>query len=452
MQLKSELIEKYNISGPRYTSYPTALEFSAKFDPSNYIEALSNAGDQTLSIYLHIPFCKNICYYCACNKVITKNTEKANQYIDYLLKEMHLLANASSSKELGQIHFGGGTPTFLTNDQIKSILNKLAELFNLREDAEISLEVDPRTVDKERLVELKKLGVNRISIGVQDFTPKVQIAVNREHSYETISDLVTQARASEYQSVNMDLIYGLPHQTTENFAKTIEQVIALKPDRIALYSYAHLPHRFKPQRRINKDDLPSAEQKLVIFDNTLKLLTSAGYVYIGMDHFALPDDSLNIAQRNGELHRNFQGYTTHKDYQLIGIGVSSISKVGNCYSQNQVNLTDYYQALDNNELPVWRGCQLTNDDELRRDVIMSLICNFSLNITEIESKFEITFSKYFSNEILQLKNFIDDGLVEVVPSRITITATGRFFIRNICMTFDSYLQELSQIQSYSKVI
>ncbi|NVJ65324.1 MAG: oxygen-independent coproporphyrinogen III oxidase [Gammaproteobacteria bacterium] len=452
MQIDTQLIEKYNISGPRYTSYPTALEFHQEFTTNSYLSALSSIEKQKLSIYIHIPFCRNICYYCACNKVITKDSQKADEYIQYLLKEAQLVAKHCASKDIGQIHFGGGTPTFLTSEQIQLILEKLTELFDIDDDAEISIEIDPRTVDRAKLGEFKKIGFNRLSIGVQDFDRKVQSAVNREHSFEMVDSLFVAARSHQFDSVNMDLIYGLPHQTTETFAKTIEQVLKLAPNRIALYNYAHLPHRFKPQRRINADDLPSAEQKIAIFEQTMNQLIEAGYVYIGMDHFALPDDSLNIAQQNGKLHRNFQGYTTHKNYQLVGLGVSSISKVANCYSQNKTDLPSYYQSLAEDKLPVWRGCILSQDDELRRDVIMSLICNFKLDIKAIESAYDISFAAYFKDELEQLNSFIDDGLVILSKEQILITESGRFFIRNICMQFDRYLQEINQLQAFSKVI
>ncbi len=452
MQINSKLIEKYNTSGPRYTSYPTALEFNQEFTSNGYLKALEELDDQTLSIYIHIPFCQNICYYCACNKVITKDTNKANEYIHYLLKEAELVAKAVPGKKVGQIHFGGGTPTFLSNQQIQTILDSLAELFEINTSAEISIEIDPRTAKDSSLEFFKSIGINRLSIGVQDFNPKVQAAVNREHSFELVNNLFSQAKDNHYQSINMDLIYGLPHQSTESFAKTIEQVIQLTPDRVALYNYAHLPHRFKPQRRINAADLPSAEQKIAIFEATLNQLTEAGYVYIGMDHFALPNDPLNRAQQEGKLHRNFQGYTTHKDYQLIGFGVSSISKVGHCYSQNKTDLKSYYQSLDGSTLPVWRGCELNSDDELRREVIMNLICNFKLDISAIEKQFAINFTQYFAHELSQLESFIHDGLVNVNKEAIKVNQTGRYFIRNICMIFDHYLQELSQIQAYSKVI
>ncbi len=452
MQLDTKLIQKYNISGPRYTSYPTVLEFHQDFIEDSYIKALSSVKSKKLSIYIHIPFCRNICYYCACNKVITKDSKKAEVYVDYLIKEAKLVAKDCASKDVGQIHFGGGTPTFLSPNQLQTIIASLADIYNIDDDAEISIEVDPRTVNSSDLTFYKSIGFNRISIGVQDLDTKVQSAVNREHSYELVESLFAQAKQDGFESVNMDLIYGLPHQTTETFARTIAQVLKLAPNRIALYNYAHLPHRFKPQRRINAADLPSAEQKLAIFESTMNQLIEAGYVYIGMDHFALPNDSLNIAQRNGKLHRNFQGYTTHKDYQLVGLGVSSISKVGNCYSQNQTELSQYYQSLDDSKLPVWRGCTLNQDDELRRELIMSLICNFKLDIVNLESSYNFNFFDYFKTEIEQLDYFAQDGLINISDVSITVTDTGRYFIRNICMQFDRYMQEINQLQAFSKVI
>ncbi len=452
MQLSSKLIQKYNVSGPRYTSYPTALEFNNDFTAKQYLQALSGTQHKTLSLYIHIPFCSNICYYCACNKVITKDKSKADEYIHYLLKEAEMVAANSHSTKLGQIHFGGGTPTFLNVQQLAQIMDNLAKLFEISEDAEISIELDPRTLEPAELIQLYDMGFNRISIGIQDFDSKVQKAINRQNDFQSVSKLVKQARGSYFDSINMDLIYGLPHQTTETFSATVGKIVELKPERIALYNYAHLPHRFKPQRKINSADLPSPEQKIAIFEQTMNQLIDAGYVYIGMDHFALPDDGLNIAQTKGKLHRNFQGYTTHKDHELVGIGVSSISNVNNRYSQNVTDLPSYYQMLKSNQLPIWRGCQLSDDDVLRRDVIMELICNFKLDIAEIEKNYCINFNSYFKFELNQLQEFIYDNLISINQKSISVTENGRYFIRNICMIFDSYLKEINQLQAYSRVI
>lgn len=452
MQIDTDLIAKYNSNGPRYTSYPTALEFEELFSSEDYIRTLGNTEGDTLSLYIHIPFCRNICYYCACNKIITKDSSKADKYIEYLIKEAQLIADNLASKKVGQIHFGGGTPTFLTREQLAFLIEELKSLFQVEDTAEISIEVDPRSVDKGIFAFFQELGINRVSIGVQDFNPKVQTAVNRVHDFESVAALFEEARALNFKSINMDLIYGLPFQTTESIAETLEQVIELKPQRIAFYNYAHLPHRFKPQRRINSDDLPSAEQKIAIFQLALNALTEAGYRYIGMDHFALSDDSLAIAQENGVLHRNFQGYTTHKDLQLVGLGVSSISKVANCYSQNFTSIEEYYKRLDSDQLPVWRGCSLDLDDELRRELIMQLICNFKLDIKTLEAKYPIDFKQYFSHELEQLEGFAEDQLLIIDLPNIEVTQRGRYFIRNICMTFDKYLQELNELKAFSKVI
>ncbi|WP_251358168.1 oxygen-independent coproporphyrinogen III oxidase [Kangiella sp. TOML190] len=464
MPIDSKLLEKYNGSGPRYTSYPTALEFDPNFSPSKYLDALQATEGKTLSLYIHIPFCRNICYYCACNKIITKDSSKADTYIEYLLKEAELIATALNSKQVGQIHFGGGSPTFLSQTQLTTVMNHLSQLFDLNADAEIAIEIDPRTVNAEDIIFYRSIGFNRLSIGVQDLNPQVQVAVNRQHSFDEVAALVRTAKAQQFQSLNIDLITGLPRQTKESVAKTISQIIQLAPDRIAIYNYAHLPHRFKPQRRIHSNELPSAEQKMAIFDLAKNQLIEAGYVYIGMDHFAREKDSLTIAQQRGQLNRNFQGYTTHKDYQLVGLGVSSISKVGDCYSQNLVELNDYYQALDQvpientitenaqASLPIWRGYHLDFDDNVRQAVIMSLIANFTLDKTAIEQQFSIDFDRYFESELIQLAGFADDGLIELSPEQILVTPVGRFFIRTICMQFDRYLQELSQLQAYSKVI
>ena len=449
-----ELVEKYNISGPRYTSYPTALQFAEDFSEDDVFHALDGGEhSKPLSLYLHIPFCESICYYCACNKVITKDKTKAGQYLDALIKEARMIAKAVKKRPVTQVHWGGGTPTFLSNEQISWLVSELKVLFNIvQDDGEFSIEIDPRSIDKKTIPALAKAGFNRLSLGVQDFNQKVQNAVNRVQSENDTRDIILQARRYGFESISMDLIYGLPHQTVESFSKTIDKVITMAPDRISVFNYAHLPHRFKPQRRINSYDLPSAEEKLSIFETAINKLIEAGYVYIGMDHFALPHDELTKSQQAGELHRNFQGYTTQAGCDLVGLGVSSISQINGLYSQNVRALDEYYDKIETDHLAVWRGCQLTSDDALRREVIMQLICHFKLDIQEFNKRHNIDFKEYFWQELDYLSNLEQDGLLTVTQDTIRVSAVGRLLIRNICMIFDTYLQEISQVQNYSKAI
>ena len=449
------LLEKYNISGPRYTSYPTALEFTEDFSSKDYIGCLSNlAEDKSLSLYIHIPFCQNICYYCACNKIITKDRSKAEKYVEYLIKEIQMIAASLGDNKLRQIHWGGGTPTYLTVQQIAKIMAAIRASFDVpdEESTEISIEIDPRALAIEDIQRLSQLGFNRMSMGVQDFNPIVQKAVNRIQSFEMTRDMIVEARKYGFKSINLDLIYGLPFQNKATFQETLEQVIEISPDRISVFNYAHLPHRFKPQRRIDGEKLPNPVEKLSIFQFIIEKLQETGYLYIGMDHFAKPTDELAIAQKNGQLHRNFQGYTTHEEYQLIGVGVSSIGSIDGHYHQNVRDVDSYYQALDNDQLPSWRGVSVNLDDLIRKAVIFELICHFELNLTAFEQTFAINFTDYFSNEIEMLTPFIEDGLVEISDHQIKVTSSGRLLIRNICMVFDAYLNELHSLNSFSKVI
>jgi oxygen-independent coproporphyrinogen-3 oxidase len=455
IQWDRDLIDRYNVSGPRYTSYPTALQFNASVDVDYYQKALASISeDAPLSLYIHIPFCWHVCYYCACNKVVTRDYTRVNPYLEALEKEMALVAQYLKGQPVKQMHWGGGTPTFLNPDDRKRLVDRLHHYFNLVNDAELesSIEVDPRTVSPEAIAELRQLGFNRLSLGIQDFNPKVQQAVNREQSYDDTLALVNAARQHGFRSLSFDLIYGLPHQSVDTFNQTLEQVIGLRPDRLSVFNYAHLPHRFKPQRRINAEDLPSGEEKLAILQLTIEKMQQAGYVYIGMDHFALPDDELAQAQNRGELHRNFQGYTTHKECDLIGLGVSSIGSIGGNYIQNQRELTDYYAALEQGELPVWRGAQVTRDDEIRKAVIFQIICNFELSIPVIESQFGIKFWDYFANTRTRLEQMQADGLIELTDQRLTVTDRGRLFVRNVCMVFDGYLFGQEALIAYSKAI
>ncbi|MEP2790352.1 MAG: oxygen-independent coproporphyrinogen III oxidase, partial [Kangiellaceae bacterium] len=409
------LLAKYNISGPRYTSYPTALEFTEDFSSKDYLGCLSSLSeDKSLSLYIHIPFCQNICYYCACNKIITKDRSKAEKYVDYLIKEIQMIAANLEGNKLRQIHWGGGTPTYLSIQQIAKIMAAIRESFDVPNDpsTEISIEIDPRALAIEDIKPLSNLGFNRMSMGVQDFNPIVQKAVNRIQSFEMTRDMIEEARKFGFKSINLDLIYGLPFQNKSTFQKTLEQVIEISPDRISVFNYAHLPHRFKSQRRIDGDKLPNPVEKLSIFQFIIEKLQDSGYLYIGMDHFAKPSDELAIAQKNGELHRNFQGYTTHEEYQLIGVGVSSIGSIDGHYHQNVRDVDSYYAALDNEHLPSWRGVSVNLDDLIRKAVIFELICHFELNIAKLEQTYAIDFNDYFKSEIGMLAPFVEDGLVE----------------------------------------
>jgi len=455
LEWDESLLAKYNISGPRYTSYPTALEFTEDYDQQSYLTCLNQLPEnKSLSLYIHIPFCQNICYYCACNKIITKDRSKSDKYVENLLKEIILVSAQIGDNKLRQIHWGGGTPTYLSIEQIAKIMNTIRESFDVPDEdsTEISIEIDPRALDISDIKTLAQLGFNRMSMGVQDFDLKVQQAVNRVQSYEMTRDMIDEARAYGFKSINLDLIYGLPFQTKQTFEQTLKLVMDISPDRISVFNYAHLPHRFKPQRRINSEDLPSAVEKLSIFQYIIENLQQNGYLYIGMDHFAKPDDELAIAQKQGCLHRNFQGYTTHEEYELIGVGVSSIGSINGHYHQNVRDIEEYYQALANDQLPSWRGVEVNTDDLLRKRVIFDLICHFELTMSKIEQDYSIDFKRYFSNELAMLAPFVEDALVQIDNDAIKVTNRGRLLIRNICMLFDAYMNELHVINSFSKVI
>lgn len=448
-----QLIEKYNITGPRYTSYPTALQFEENFTDADLKRAIDYLpNDESISLYLHIPFCFSVCSYCACNKVITKNTQRAEEYLSYLISEIERMGKLAKNRPVKQMHWGGGTPTYLSDEQIVRLVDALEQNFKMpKGDHEYAIEVDPRSVGKNTLSVLAELGFNRISVGIQDFKPEVQIAVNRIQSEELTRKVIEDARALGYSSVSVDLIYGLPHQTPQSFVKTIETIIDIKPDRLSLFNYAHLPHRFKPQRKIVADDLPTARQKLQILQNSIEQLTTAGYNYIGMDHFALPEDELSIAQQEGRLQRNFQGYTNHLENNLIGLGVSAISYVSGCYSQNQRDLYEYYESIEQGDLAVWRGCYSNEDDIIRRAVIMQLICQFELNFSDIEKRFNIDFNQYFADELEAIANLQHDDLLSLSTEQIKVNETGRLLIRNICMVFDAYLGAMA-VGNYSQAI
>jgi oxygen-independent coproporphyrinogen-3 oxidase len=449
-------LARYPASGPRYTSYPTADRFHDRFTASDYGAALQAAArerpDQPWSLYVHVPFCATLCFYCGCNKIATKNYSLAETYVGYLARELELIAPLLQAKPtLGQLHFGGGTPTFLQSPEWRLVWQAIQKTFTILPDAEISVEIDPRRVTPVTLDTLFELGVNRISVGVQDFDPDVQRAVNRVQSLEETRAVIDRARQHGCRSVNIDLIYGLPLQTVERFDKTLDSVIALSPERIALYHYAHLPAVFMPQRRIRDEDLPSSETKMQLFALALSRLRDAGYVYIGMDHFAKPDDELAVAQREGKLQRNFQGYSTAAELDLIGIGVSSISKVGQVYSQSAKTLTDYYRVIDEGQLPVMRGYALNEDDVIRRGVIGSLMCNGRLLKDEFRARHGVDFDAYFAEEIPEVRKLAADGVVEVRADGLHVTSLGRFLLRPLCMVFDRHLKRGHTLARYSRV-
>ncbi len=448
-----DLIRRYDTFGPRYTSYPTAVQFATEFTLEDYLNGVTHSNEDPipspLSLYLHIPFCDTICYYCGCSKVITKDKSKAEHYLKLLKQEIKLQgALFAKDRAVTQIHWGGGTPTFLNDDEILDIIECIRENFNVLAIAheaahaiEQGIEVDPRTVDLQRLKKLGLLGFNRISFGVQDFDSDVQQAVNRVQSNEQIKQHINDSRTLHYQSINIDLMYGLPKQSVHSFSRTLDTTIELNPDRIAIYNYAHLPKMFKPQRRINEDELPSAEEKLNILQLCIDKLQNAGYVYIGMDHFAKASDDLVKAQQEGSLHRNFQGYSTHADCDMIAMGVTAISRIGDNYSQNVRSIDEYESLLKQNKIPVFRGIELEDDDILRREIINQLMCNNILDIEKLEKRWNIEFKKYFNSIQQDLHKMTNDGLLNIEGSKITITTSGRLLARSICMLFDRYLQE-----------
>jgi len=457
LSFDSDLIRKYDRTGPRYTSYPTADRFTEAFTAEHLVNALLNrdaeGAPQPLSLYVHVPFCNTICYYCACNKVVTKDHGRSAKYIRYLGKEVAILsALVNSQAPVKQLHWGGGTPTFLSADEMTLLMRVLRDNFTFDHDAELSIEIDPRTVTGAKIALLAELGFNRMSLGVQDFDPDVQKAVNRIQSEAETRAVLDAARAIGFRSLNVDLIYGLPRQSLSGFDVTLDKVLRGTPDRIALYSYAHVPQLFKPQRRISESELPSPDTKLAILERAIEKLTGAGYVHIGMDHFARPDDELAIAQREGKLQRNFQGYSTHPDCDLLAFGISAIGKVGTTYSQNVRTLDDYYDRLDAEGLPCFRGWQLSADDLLRREVIQALMCQFSVSFKQVEDANAIAFHEYFATELGALKPLAEDGLIEIASDAITVTPRGRLLVRSVAMVFDRYLLEQREHARYSRVI
>jgi len=456
------LIKRYDKAGPRYTSYPTAVQFHEAIGVDNYqqfcdrsnAESRAQNTPKPLSLYFHIPFCDTVCFYCGCNKVVTKDRSKAAPYLARVYKEIAMQAALfDDNRVVDQLHWGGGTPTFISHDEMRELMQETRKHFTLHDDdtGEYSIELDPREVDASSIALLRELGFNRISLGVQDFDPRVQKAVNRIQSEEETLQVIQAARDNKFKSISLDLIYGLPFQNVESFSQTLDKVIDASPDRLSVFNYAHLPEMFKPQRRINVEDLPSPSEKLDILKVSFDKLAAAGYVYIGMDHFAKPDDELAIAQRERTLYRNFQGYSTHADCDLIAMGITSIGQVANSYTQNVKSMDAYYDTIDKGVLPIYRGIELNNDDILRRDVITQLICHFELDYAGIEKQYNIKFSEYFAQELETLQQMQQDELLTISDNSIQVLPKGRLLIRNICMTFDFYLRQAKE-QRFSKVI
>jgi len=456
------LIKRYDKAGPRYTSYPTAVQFNERFGGENYkafceksnLLSREASSPTPLSLYFHIPFCDTVCFYCGCNKVVTKDRTKAAPYLARVYKEIAMQsAMFDDNRIVDQLHWGGGTPTFISHDEMRDLMDMTRKHFTLHDDdsGEYSIELDPREVDTSSIKLLRQLGFNRISLGVQDFDPKVQKAVNRIQSEAETLNVINAARNNNFKSISLDLIYGLPFQNVDRFSVTLDKIIETSPDRLSVFNYAHLPEMFKPQRRINEADLPSAAEKLDILKMSFDKLKDAGYVYIGMDHFAKPDDELAIAQREGTLYRNFQGYSTHADCDLVAMGITSIGQVANSYSQNVKKMDEYFELIDAGKLPVYRGVELSDDDVLRREVITQLISHFCLDFRKIETQFKIDFQSYFKQEITALSEMNSDGLIKLTDTGITVEPKGRLLIRNICMVFDIYLRQATE-QRFSKVI
>jgi oxygen-independent coproporphyrinogen-3 oxidase len=455
--VSTETLKKYDVSGPRYTSYPTADRFVEAFTQDAYMLALEQrraiAATQPLSIYVHIPFCESLCFFCACNKIVTKHHERSAEYLRYLNREIDLhIEHLGAGQTISQLHLGGGSPTFFSDEELTELMSMLKRNFVFAPGGEYSIEVDPRTVNEQRLKHLAELGFNRLSFGVQDFDPEVQKAVHRIQPAEQVFSLVEAARRYQFESVNVDLIYGLPMQTPESFKRTLAQVVELRPNRIALYGYAHLPERFKPQRRISEYELPAAADKISMLGSALKAFIDAGYVYVGMDHFALPDDDLAIAKRQGRLHRNFQGYSTQPDCDLISLGVSAIGRVGGTYSQNAKTIEEYYDHLNHGRFPVVRGLALSRDDIVRRAVIMAIMCQGALEYEAIELAYMLDFKSYFADEMAALKALEKTDMLVLEEDGLQVTDTGWFFVRAVAMVFDKHLQTDRNRARFSKIL
>ncbi len=460
VEFNTDLIKRYDVAGPRYTSYPTAVQFIEGFDANVYRRFTTASNNELipkpLSLYVHLPFCRSLCYYCGCTKKVTRHEDQGIRYLELLDREIEMQGKLFDiDREVLQLHFGGGTPTFHTDEQMIALMAQLRRHFSLSDDdsREFSIEVDPRTVAHDRLEKLAEMGFNRISLGVQDIDPKVQEAVNRIQDPEATLDMVDDSRKLGFNSVSIDLIYGLPLQTSESFSKTIDTVVKAKPDRLAVYNYAHMPHIFRAQRMINAEDIPSPETKLELMELTIRKLTESGYVYIGMDHFALPQDELTIAQKEGHLQRNFQGYSTRSQCDLVGLGVSAIGKVGDCYAQNLKDIPSWQSAVADGRLPIWRGVCLTTEDRLRRGIIESIMCHGEVRFEHFESNFEIDFNDHFALELGSLQQLEKDGLLVMDEDGFRATPQGRLLLRSIAMSFDEYLQPpQSSVPRFSRVI
>lgn len=451
------LIRRYDLSGPRYTSYPTAPQFHEGFGETDLRKAVerSNERGNPLSLYFHIPFCSRVCYYCACNKIITANRRVAAPYLERVEKEIAMMAELlDTSRPVKQLHWGGGTPTYINDEEKRSLMAAIARHFNLldNDEGEYALEIHPGDTSVQSIACLRELGFNRLSMGIQDFEPDVQQAVNRFNTVEEVRALVEAGRKLGFYSISMDLIYGLPLQNRETFARTLDAVIALSPDRLSIFNYAHMPHLFKTQQQMDAQQLPAPEEKLVMLHEAIEKMLQAGYVYIGMDHFAKPEDELAVAQREGKLQRNFQGYATHGDCDLFSFGVSAIAGIGDTFSQNHKNIAHYNAAIDRGALPLARGLVLTDNDKLRAAVIEELICHFRLDFKIIEARFAIDFQQTFALELGELAQMEQDGLLEIEPQGIQVTAPGRMLIRRICMVFDDWLRKPEKPQAFSRII
>ena len=447
-----DLIQKYNYSGPRYTSYPTALEFNEQFNEQDFLTSVTLYPEKPLSIYVHIPFCHKLCYFCGCNKMVTRQHHKVTKYLEALKQEIINRAPLFKNKIVTQMHWGGGTPTYLNDEEIGWLIDILKDNFQFANNIEQSIEIDPREITPKTIDHLALVGFNRLSMGIQDFNQEIQTLINREQDENLIANLIKQARKRDFASISLDLIYGLPKQTVESFTDTLNKVIGLSPDRLSVFNYAHLPTRFAAQRKIKDEDLPAAIEKLKILQNSIEQLTQAGYTFIGMDHFAKPTDELAIAQQQGILHRNFQGYTTHGDADLLGLGVSAISMLGDSYAQNQKDLQIYQSEVQKKGNALWKGFTLNQDDKIRRDVIKQLICHFNLNKATIENRYQIKFDDYFAEDLQLLAPLVKDGLVENKADSLIVSAKGQMLIRNICMCFDIYMRKVARQQQFSRVI
>jgi oxygen-independent coproporphyrinogen-3 oxidase len=451
-----KVLNKYNTAGPRYTSYPTALSFHDEFTDADFefqIKQKSNSKSaQHLSLYLHIPFCHSLCYYCGCNKIVSRQKDRADKYLEFLFKEISHRGAQFTNYKISQLHLGGGTPSFLDKQQLARLMAHLQDNFRFNADVEASIEIDPREIKLSYVDDLAAVGFNRLSIGVQDTNREVQVKINRVQSTEFINALVTRAKEFSFSSINLDLIYGLPMQTFDTFLTTLQKVVEIDPDRISLFSYAHMPQQFPAQRKIKDEWLPSAHAKFDLLRLGIEFLTKAGYVFIGMDHFAKPNDELSKALNAGHLHRNFQGYTPKQHNALLGLGVSSISSIENIYAQNTKDLKTYYEAIENKQSALIKGLVLNFDDKARRAVIHSLMCNFQLSKKEISEQFGIDFDDYFAKSIADLSGFERDGLISMNDTHIRIADRGRLLVRNICMSFDQHLSQHAHNMRYSRVI